>query len=87
MCAPFFMMITVNVGVFGPLREAFPDLALGENLEVELPDGTTVGELVERLELPVDQVKVVFVNHRIRQDEYKLEDGDRVGIFPPVGGG
>jgi sulfur-carrier protein len=81
------MMIRVNVGVFGPLRETFPDLALGESLEVELPDGTTVGELVERLELQADQVKVVFVNHRIRQDGYELQDGDRVGIFPPVGGG
>jgi molybdopterin converting factor small subunit len=80
-------MITVQVGVFGPLRDAFPDLALGESLEVDLPDGTTVGELVKQLELPADQVKVVFVNHRIRQDETKLENGDRVGIFPPVGGG
>jgi sulfur-carrier protein len=86
-CAPFFTMITVNVGLYGPLRQAFPDVKLGEQMQVELPDGATIERLVEQLQLPADQVKVIFVNHRIRDDEYELEDGDRVAIFPPVGGG
>jgi molybdopterin converting factor small subunit len=54
---------------------------------VELPEGATVGDLVEYLHLPADQVKVVFVNNVIREAEYPLADGDELGIFPPVGGG
>lgn len=80
-------MITVHVGLYGPLRHHFPDAELGEHVEVEMPDGATIGELVDKLALPADQVKVVFVNHRIRGEGHVLQDGDRVGIFPPVGGG
>jgi molybdopterin synthase sulfur carrier subunit len=80
-------MITVDVRLYGPLREVFPDVGLGEHIEVELPDGATVGQLVEKLQLPADQVKVVFVNHTVQEHGRKLEDGDRVAVFPPVGGG
>jgi sulfur-carrier protein len=80
-------MITVNVRLFGPLRQAYPDVDLGEPMAVELPEGSTIGRLVEQLLLPADQVKVVFVNHTIREDSYELQEGDRVAVFPPVGGG
>jgi molybdopterin converting factor small subunit len=80
-------MITVNVRLFGPLRQTYPDVELGEPMEVELPEGATIGRLIEQLRLPADQVKVVFVKHTIQEDSYELEEGDRVAVFPPVGGG
>jgi molybdopterin converting factor small subunit len=80
-------MITVQVKLFATLRRQFPDLEIGEALEMELAEGTTVDQLVEKLELPKKQVKVVFVNNTIRRGDYPLTDGDEVGIFPPVGGG
>jgi molybdopterin synthase sulfur carrier subunit len=80
-------MITIRVGLYGPLRQAFPEVELGEHMVVEVPDGATVGQLVGQLQLPVDQVKVIFVNHRIQEVGYVLGDGDRVAVFPPVGGG
>ncbi len=80
-------MITVNIRVFATLRQYYPDLRLGETMAVDLPEGETVGQLVRRLELPKDLVKIVFVNHVIRGDEHRLGEGDDVGIFPPVAGG
>jgi len=80
-------MITVQVRLFATLRRHVPDLGLGEAMPVELPDGATVGQLVERLGLPADQVKIVFVNGVAQEDGSRLSDGDEVGIFPPVGGG
>ena len=80
-------MITVHVRVFATLRQYYPDLRLGETMAVELPEGGTVGQLIRRLELPGDLVKIVFVNHVIRGDEHMLGAGDEVGIFPPVAGG
>lgn len=80
-------MITVEVKLFATLRRQFPDLGVGEAMSVELPEDATVGELVRELELPEDQVKVVFVNSTVRKEDYVLTDGDEVGIFPPVGGG
>ena len=80
-------MITVQVKLFATLRRQYPDLQVGEARCVELPEEGTVGQLVEELDLPEEQVKVTFVNGTIRKESYHLSDGDEVGIFPPVGGG
>ncbi|RLC63422.1 MAG: MoaD/ThiS family protein [Chloroflexi bacterium] len=80
-------MITVYVRLFATLCRHFPNLKLGEAMPVELPEGATVGQLVEHLGLPADEVKVVFVNGIVRGVEGPLAAGDEVGIFPPVGGG
>lgn len=80
-------MITVRVKLYATLRNSFPELGLGEAMAVRLPKGTTAGELIRKLALPDDQVKVLFVNHVISEEERQLSDGDVVAIFPPVGGG
>lgn len=80
-------MIRVKVKPFATLRRYFPHLGVGEALEVELPNGATVGQLMNHLGLPADQVRVVFVNGVSRDENHPLADGDEVGVFPPVGGG
>jgi len=80
-------MITIRVKLFATLRRHYPDLGLGEAMPVELPEGATIGQLIEHLHLPADEVKVTFVNGVVRGEEYTLSDGDEVGVFPPVGGG
>ena len=52
-----------------------------------LEPGETVGGLIDRLAIPRDEVKIVFVNGLATELDRELADGDRVGIFPPVGGG
>ncbi len=79
-------MITVHVKLFATLRRHYPNLGIGEATPVELPDGATIGQLIEHLRLPANEVKVVFVNGIVREGEYALSDGDEVGIFPAVGG-
>ena len=49
--------------------------------------GMTVGELANHLNLPVNQVKLIFINGRKCPLDTVLKKGDRIGIFPPVGGG
>jgi molybdopterin converting factor small subunit len=80
-------MITVQVELFATLRRQFPDLGLGEALEVQLSDGATVAQLVKHLQLPKEQVKLVFVNNTIQGGDYPLSNGDEVGVFPALGGG
>ena len=48
---------------------------------------TTVGELVRKIGIPVEEVKLIFINGRKQNMDYILKDKDRVGLFPPVGGG
>lgn len=77
----------VRVKLFATLRRYYPDLGIGEGMDVELPDGATVEQLVRHLGLPADHVRVAFVNGIARDDAHPLADGDEVGLFPPVGGG
>jgi len=79
--------IVVSVKLFATLRHHYPHLGIGEPMPVELPEGTTVGQLIEHLRLPAEDVKVVFVNAIVRQKEHMLRDGDELGVFPHVGGG
>jgi len=52
-----------------------------------LKPGETVLGLIDRLGVPHEEVKIVFVNGVTVALDKPLADGDRVGIFPPVGGG
>ena len=77
----------VKVRLFATLRRHVADAASGNAIEVELPDGATIADLIAALELPSDEVRVIFVNGRAREEDWQLAPGDEVGIFPPIGGG
>ena len=65
-----------------------PDgIRAGIPIEVELRENSTLEDLLAYLALPPEQVKVIFVNGRVKQLDHRLNPGDEVGIFPPVGGG
>lgn len=60
----------------------------GEPEELVLQNGGTVAQLLAALRLSTDDVHLVIVNGRILHDRAaRLADGDRVALFPPVGGG
>jgi molybdopterin converting factor small subunit len=56
-------------------------------LTVELPQGSTLADLVAHLELPENQTKIIFVNGRAKETDHVLGSGDEIGMFPPIGGG
>ncbi len=80
-------MITVYVKLFATLRTYRPGLGIGEAFPVQVPEGATVRDLVALLELPEDEVKIIFVNALNREPGHVLADGDELGLFPPIGGG
>jgi molybdopterin synthase sulfur carrier subunit len=77
----------VQVKLFASLRRFADDTASGVPFDVELPDGATLTDLCQALHLPTDEVKLTFVNGRVQPEDWQLQPGDEVGIFPPVGGG
>jgi sulfur carrier protein ThiS len=80
-------MIRVEVRLHASLERIRPGLKAGEALPLELQEGTTVGRMVEALGIPKEGVHLVLVNGRMRPLDHSLSDGDRVALFPPVGGG
>ena len=77
----------VRVKLYATLAGRVASARPGKPFEVELPPAADVEALLERLELPGDLVRTVFVNGRSRPMDWSLSDGDEVGLFPPVGGG
>jgi molybdopterin synthase sulfur carrier subunit len=70
------------------LKARYPQgIQPGLPLDIELPESSSLGDLVDHLELPLPEVKVIFVNGRARPSDYRLTPGDEIGIFPPIGGG
>lgn len=49
--------------------------------------GTTVLDIVHTLNIPEKYAKLIFINNIRKELDTALQDGDRLGIFPPVGGG
>jgi len=77
----------VRVKLYATLSRYLSSKAPGIPVEVEVPNGTTLGELVNGLKLPREEVKLFFVKGRARPIDWPLEPGDEVGIFPLIGGG
>lgn len=77
----------VEVRLYATLRRHLPQARAGESYEIELEEGATVENLLEALGVPVDGTKQAFVNGITRELDHQLRDGDKVGVFPPIGGG
>jgi len=78
----------VNVRLFASLREIFKS----PYLEVELPEGAVVADVVEVIREEAPHLGHggrfhVTINKNFVDQEAVLHDGDEVAIFPPVGGG
>ena len=80
-------MDRVRVKVFATLRRYVQGLGIGEAMEVEVSPDTSLEGLLSHLGVPHQEVRVVYVNNICRDLNYRLVDGDQVGIFPAVGGG
>jgi molybdopterin synthase sulfur carrier subunit len=55
--------------------------------EVELPEEATVNDLLEKLDLPLQDIGIVMVNARSGTFQQRLQPGDRITLIPPIGGG
>jgi molybdopterin synthase catalytic subunit len=74
----------VNVRLFAGLR----DRAGTSRLALELPDGASVRDALDRLGHLTDGLPVVMaVNQEYAHDEDVLHAGDEVALIPPVSGG
>jgi len=49
--------------------------------------GTSIRSLLQDLQVPLEKVRLVFIDNVKRDLEATLCGGERVGIFPPIGGG
>ncbi len=77
----------VEVRLFATLRRYVPHLGVGEPLYVNVPEGATARDVLERLGVPPEEVKIIMRNNRQVDMDTRLEEGDRLAFIPAVGGG
>jgi len=57
------------------------------SVEVDVEPGQTIADVLRQLDVPADQARIIFVNHRAGNLSQPLTGGERIGIFPAIGGG
>lgn len=77
----------VEVRLFATLRDDAPQDAVAGVFAAELPDGATIGELLGEIGIAAEKIHLRMVNGVGVEECHVLKDRDRVGLFPPVGGG
>lgn len=77
----------LEVRLYSGLENFVENATYGKPLAVEVPMDTTVQMLLEKLDIPTEQVFSILVNGIHHNFNDKLSEGDRVALFPPVGGG
>lgn len=72
-----------TVRMFGALHTVRKNRGLPSQAEVAVPEGGVSAATIARdLDLPLDKVEAVFVNHRVYSLDHKVEPGDRVAFVP-----
>lgn len=56
-------------------------------IEIEIPDGLTVGQFIGQLGVPEEEIAFVAVNSSRVSLLKEIKDGDEVKLFQIVGGG
>lgn len=77
----------IEVYLYASLSRYLPEGAEGKSVDISVPPGSTPADIVSYLHIPEKEVKLVFVNGARKDLDTRLAEGDRVGFFPPVGGG
>ena len=72
----------VKVKLFASLRTFGPDEQV-----LDLPDRTTIDDVVQLLRVPGTIRLLRIVNGEHRPANHHLQDGDDLALFPPIAGG
>jgi molybdopterin synthase sulfur carrier subunit len=69
------------------LRLYVPGYNPYKGITLEVPPGTAVSSLISQLSIPLKEVTLIMINGRRQQPDFLLQGDERVGLFPPIGGG
>ena len=77
------MKTHIQLKLFANLQQFMPESA--DNFAIQA--GTTIQSLLDKLDIPPAKAKLIFIDGVKAALDETLNGGERVGIFPPVGGG
>ena len=77
----------VRVRLYGTLGQRVPGYQHSQGIEVEIPDGAMVKDLLALLEISESQGAVVIMEGRILKPDSKMRRGVPVSILQVIHGG
>ncbi|HRP74420.1 MAG TPA: MoaD/ThiS family protein [Rhodocyclaceae bacterium] len=81
----------IALKLYASLTDLLPPERIGNRLDVEVPAGTTVSDMVVRYRVPERSAHLVLINGVFVSPEQRatreLADGDELAIWPPIAGG
>jgi len=77
----------IEVNLYATLSQYIPDGKKGPTHIVDVEEGTTVSDLLRQLGVPTQSAKLIFLDGIHCELEALLKEGNKLGVFPPVGGG
>jgi len=77
----------IEVNLYATLKRYLENGTGGKPSVLEISEDTSVKDIIQKLKISGDSVKLIFINGVHAEKDTTLKDGDRLGLFPPVGGG
>ena len=81
----------IRFKLYATLQGYLPAGAVANQVELEVPDGITPGDMAREYKLPSKLTHLVLVNgvyiYPEQRDKHQLNEGDVLAIWPPIAGG
>lgn len=81
----------IKLKLYATLSNFLPPSARRNEIEIDLPEGTSVRDLLQRQNVPLESCHLILVNGVFsppaRAAEIRLRDADTVAVWPPIAGG
>ncbi len=77
----------IKVELYGVLGKKIPEFYAPDGVDIELPDGSSVRDLLDHLKIPEEWKAAVSLDSRLLKQEDPIRDGGRIRIFQAVHGG
>lgn len=81
------MPLKLNVRLYGTLSRSFDEYDHMSGLDVVLPEGTSIHDLLIHLDLLARRLGMVLMDGRPAQKDTRLKDEAKIKIFQPIAGG
>lgn len=84
-------MVSIEFKLFADLMKYLPANARQQSIKLDMPDGATVYDLMDRFHVPREQAHLVICNGIFippsQRETYQLRNADVIALWPPVAGG
>jgi sulfur carrier protein ThiS len=77
----------ISVKLIATYRELLPEGTKGNKIEIDIPEGASVSDVLAQFNVPQDESSVIVVNGLTVPLATVLAEGDEVSAFSAVAGG